>query len=905
MQRNKQFVVEMQNKDSFYNKLIKLCVSLLIVSTSVAEVSAQFTESADTVLTIEQLQRGHMNSSLDALSGKTAGVTVGNTSNSEAMLSSVRVRGTNSLTGGNEPLVIIDGMSSDLRTLSSIYPADIESFSILKDASQTAQYGSRGASGVIEVRTKRGRGGAFHISYSGDAGFKQTSKTLKMLTAEQYRALTKQLGLSIVDNGADSDFQQSILQTGFVQNHHIAFGGGADKTSYRASISFSQNNSIIKNIGDRNFTAKVDVTQKAFSDYLTIDFGAFGATGYNRFINNEQDLFYSAAAFNPTFPTNRNSSGTWDGYADASQIGNPGKYLDINKQRESMHFNTHLKLSADLTHGFSVTAYGSYSYASNNRSYFFPTYVENTGMIYRGTDKIQSWLTNLQAGYQRDFSGHKLNVALLAELQGVDDNEFHTTVNRLASDAFGFYNLSVGGMRKWEGTGSAYEQSQLASFMAQASYNALNRYELNITMRADGSSKVGSKNRWGFFPSVSGSWSVHNEPFMTDVNWLSKLKLNVGFGVSGNLAGINSYNTLQLLTPIGVVDENGIPTVVMSYANNANPDLKWEKQQTSNVSIDFGLLKNRIVIEAEYYYSLISDMLYNYTVSVPPFIYNKLLANLGSMSNQGVEIGIGIAAVQTKDFDFNISANITWQKNKLLSLDGYWGDQYLTAPTYTPIGNLNGAGLHGGNTNVVYQIVGQPLGVFYLPHCTGLKQETDGTYTYEIEDIDGNSVIDMSENGDRRIAGQATPKVLLGSNFSFRYKQFDLSLQINGAFGHKIFNGTSLSYMNLGSLPFYNVLQDAEKTGINDLTVSDYWLENGDYINFDYLTLGWTYPLNEKYALKSIRLALSVNNLGTITGYSGLTPMINSTVVDSTLGIDDKRSYPVYQTYSLALSLNF
>ena len=309
---------------------------------------------------------------------------------------------------------------------------------------------------------------------------------------------------------------------------------------------------------------------------------------------------------------------------------------------------------------------------------------------------------------------------------------------------------------------------------------------------------------------------------------------------------------------------------------------------------------------AEYYYSKTKDMLYMYDVPVPAFTFNKLLANLGSMSNSGFELGVGITPLQTRDMELNVNVNMSYQKNKLISLSGNYNGIYLSAANITTIGSLNGAGFHGGDNNITYQIIGQPLGVFYLPHCTGLSVDADGHKTYEIADLDKDGTVDISDGKDRYIAGQATPKVTLGTNISFRWKQFDISIQANGAFGHKIYNGTSLSYMNMSSFPSYNVMRKAPKEAIYDQVATDYWLESGDYLNIDYLTLGWTMPkkMLSKY-ISGLRLSLSVNNLATITGYSGLTPMINSYVVDNTMGIDDKRSYPPYRSYSFALSIQF
>ena len=220
----------------------------------------------------------------------------------------------------------------------------------------------------------------------------------------------------------------------------------------------------------------------------------------------------------------------------------------------------------------------------------------------------------------------------------------------------------------------------------------------------------------------------------------------------------------------------------------------------------------------------------------------------------------------------------------------------------------DGAGFHGGYNHIVYQMVGQPLGVFYLPHSTGLESDGNGGYTYGIADLNGGGV-SLEDGEDRYVAGQAVPKTILGSNISFRYKRFDLSLQVNGAFGHKIYNGTSLTYMNMNIFPDYNVMKKAPKQNIKDQTATDYWLEKGDYVNFDYVTLGWNVPIEKVQKLKkyvrSLRLAFTVNNLATISGYSGLSPMINSSTVNSTLGVDDKRGYPLARTYTLGLSINF
>ena len=857
-------------------------------------------------VTENRMNKGLVNNSLDALSGQAAGVSITSGTNTSAMLSSVRVRGTTSLTGGNNPLVIIDGVSSDLTTLSNIYPADIESFTILKDASETAQYGSRGASGVIEVATKKGRGGAFSISYDSHVGLDAIYKNLKMLSADAYRQETAARGMQIVDNGYATNFPNTITRTGFVQNHHIAFGGGNEEQSYRVSLGMMQHNSVIQTIGNRNFTAKFDVTQKAFDQLLTVDLGVFGSLQKDKYIYDEQKLFYSSAAFNPTFRKGMNDDGSWNQYGDASQINHPQSLLSILDHDDNAHFNTHLKAMAHLAPRLTLSAFGSYSYNVVNLSQFMPTIVWSHGQIYRGESKVEELLGNVSLNYRKDFGVHHLDVLGLAEASKSTLKEFHTQVSNLTTNEYGYHNLSAGAVRLWEATGSAYEDPRMSSFLGRVNYVLMDKYTLTLNARTDGSSKVGRNNRWGFFPSGSAAWVMSDEEWLRPLTWLSNLKLRAGYGLSGNIGAIDSYNSLQLMQPNGVVSSGGMPTVTLGLVRNANPDLKWEVKRTFNIGADVGLLNDRIVLNADFYTSKTSDMLYLYEVSVPPFAYDHLLANLGSMRNSGVELGLGASIIQKKNMDLNVNLNVAFQRNKLLSLSGNYGGEHLSAPEYTALGGLNGAGFHGGYNNIVYQIVGQPLGVFYLPHCTGLTRNGDGTYSYALADLDGDGQVNLEDGGDRYVAGQATPKMLLGSNISFRYKNFDIALQMNGAFGHKIYNGTALTYMNMGSLPYYNVMKEAPRSNISDQTASDYWLERGDYLNLDYITLGWNVPLKPTVRyISNLRLSFSVNNLATITSYSGLTPMINHTVVSSTLGIDDKRTYPVYRTFSFGVSIQF
>lgn len=863
------------------------------------------TAQPNSILESEPLKSGVVNNALDVLSGKTAGMNVTtNGLNRMAMLNSVRVRGTTSVTGGNDPLVIIDGVTSDIATLATIYPADIESFAVLKNASETAMYGSRGASGVIVVKTKKGTGGGFKISYEGSYGLEAMYKHLEMLGAAEYAATAKRLGIDYNDKGYDTDFAEAITRTGNIQNHYLAFSGGSEQSNYRASFGYIDRNTIIRTKDYNNLVAKIDVTQKAFGGKLTGDFGVFGSSYKNNDIFDNQMLFYSVAAMNPTYPFGRDKDGNWVKNSAASQINPPGALLHERNDTKNMNFNGHLQLAFNIADGLDLTAFGSYSYSSNENNQFCPTWVWAQGNVYRSEFKDESWLGKLSLSYRHTWGSHRLRLMAGAEYQRQISTGFWTRGKGITTNDFGYDNIGAAASRPFGDTGSSYEEQSLASAMGDAEYSFKDRYTLGVTMRGDGSSMVGDNNTWGFFPSVSATWNAKNEPWLKDIDAVAMLKLRTGYGKSGNLGGISAYTTMNTVRQNGLVSVGSSPTVTMGILRNNNPDLKWETRSTFNVGADIGLFANRLILTAEYYYSKTTDMLYAYDVPVPPFAYDKLVANIGAMSNSGFEIGISATPITKKDIELNINLNVSFQKNKLISLSGQYKGMEMSAATVTAIGSLDGAGQHGGYNNVVYQIVGQPLGVFYLPHCKGIVEDGNGHYKYDLADLDNDGKVDLSDGGDRYIAGQATPKATVGSNISLRWRDFYVSLQMNGAFGHKIFNGTGLSYTNMSGFPDYNVLKGAPQLNIVDQNVSDYWLEKGDYLNIERLTIGYNIPLRSK-AVRALRVSASVNNLATLTSYSGLTPMINSYVVNQTMGIDDKRTYPLYRTYSVGLSIQF
>ena len=533
-----------------------------------------------------RMNKGLVISSLDALSGQAAGVTVATGGNQEAMVSAVRVRGTTSLTGGNDPLVIIDGVTADLATLSTIYPSDIESFTILKDASETAQYGSRGAAGVIEVATKKGKSQKFQISYDGNFGFEQVYKRLEMTDAAGFRQAAQQRGVSYIDKGYDTDFNKAIERTGFVQSHHIAFGGGTETANYRASVAMTDHQTVIKTQGYRNFIAKLDISQQAFDNHLAVDLGMVGSIQKVDYLPSQQQLLYSAATFIPTLSDKRNPDGTYDQVTEALWISNPMSLLDKKQNEDNSHFNIHLKAKVTLAKDFYLRAFGSYSFNNVGNNHYYPTTVWNRGEAFRGHEKNEEILANISLSYQFNVGKSAFNVMALAEETTNKIQEFHTTVTGFTSDAYGYEELTAGSARPWDGTDSYYTESHMQSVLLRAQYTFNEKYTLTVNARGDASSKFGKNHRWGFFPSASGAWIISKEKWMKPLTFISNAKLRAGYGLSGNQAGIDSYNSMELIQPNGVVPVGGAPVVTLGIIRNANPDLKWEIKRTFNVGLD-------------------------------------------------------------------------------------------------------------------------------------------------------------------------------------------------------------------------------------------------------------------------------------------------------------------------------
>jgi len=859
-------------------------------------------------ITSDDMNTGYVASPIAAINGKVAGLVISQNGGNVNADPTVRLRGLNSLSGGNDPLVIIDGVYGSITILNNMSPQDIEEITILKDASETAQYGSRGASGVIIATTKKSKEGIGNLSYTGQFGYSQAYKRLEVLSAAEWRDLnTTKFSSSGNDKGASTDWQDWLSNDFISQNsHNFTFTQGTVKSNMLASIGVNSRVGQIRNSDNTTYSVRFNGSQTGLGDMLKLELNVMA------FYTDRHDpiggIWTSALNYNPTFPSYRNTTtGMWDFDPNASMATHPGEASEIENHTESNRIMPSGRVSLTIIKGLTLSAFGSFDQNNSINKQYTPNdhYQQLTGS--RGTASARNtfqrnWLGNVQLTFMKEIGKHSINVLALTEGQSYFTYWDAATVTGFETNVPKYNNFEAGSGVQYGNVTSNAVKYNILSYMGRINYMFDGKYVVTLNARADGSSKLGANNKWGFFPSASAAWLVTNEDFMKSQSLISNLKLRVSYGVTGNQNLIQPYNSLELEGPSGVTTYGGKPVISYAYQQNENPDLKWETKYTFDVGLDFAVLNNRLTGTFDYYKSTTKDLLYTYTVSVPPFVYSRLLANMGEMTNSGVEVALTGEVIRSTDWGLKIAGNLAFQKNELVSLHGTYKGEELTTPEWISLVGSGGAG-HTSNTNVTYMAEGYTVGLFRLPVHAGFDVDANGKKTYTFEDVDGDGTIDQGDNADREIQGQVTPKVTANLSLQLRYKRFDLSSQLRGAFGHLIYNYTAVSLNNLNQFPSYNVLETAPDLGIYQVIHTSYWLEKGDYTNVEYITLGYNIPTSKLKVVSNARVALSCNNVVTFTGYSGLTPLMNTDPLSG--GVDARNIYPLLRTYTLQLSFNF
>ena len=858
-------------------------------------------------------------SSLDPsmmIQGKVAGVSITNTGagdpNNQA---SIQIRGVSSRSAGLGPLIVIDGVPGG--NLTNINPNDIASFDILKDGAASAIYGTRGSNGVIVVTTKKGsKDGRMHTSYSGMFSWDVINKELDMMDAQEFRDVRLGWGDTGVDLGGNVDWLDAVSRTGTAQQHTLTLSGGNDKSNYRVSADYRDAKGIDLRSHRREYGARASIMHTTKGGLFTIT-----ANIAPRIIYRDQadwGVFKDAIEANPTTPLMDPENPTRYYNFQGQVVGsNPVERQLLEKDHgdtKLLDWDGTVRLNllpllgndSDGNHRLSTQVMFADHQYDNDNSWFRPstsTICINNGRegeASRSYSKerqyVVEWLTN----YSGSFGSHNVKGMAGYSYQYAQYSGLNAYNKDFPNDGLGYDNLGSGEYAKEEGEidmGSYRNDSKLISFFGRVSYDYAGKYMFTASLRHEGSSKFGADNKWGNFPAVSAGWRISEEPFMKNVKWVSDLKLRADYGVTGN-QDFGSYISLNTMTGFGYYFYNGKYFQVWGPSKNVNPDLRWEKGKNWNIGIDFSLFNNRVYGSVSYFNRKQQDLLGNYKVSVPPYLFDETFVNVGTMKNTGIEIDVNFKAVNTKDFSYDLNFVGTTMKNKFVDFSNskYIGqDYYDMAGTEDPYPFYNLQRIQKGES----------LGNFYMWRYAG--HSADGEWL--VYDKDGDIIrASQASDADRQVVGNGMPKFTMSSSHNFRYKNFDLSLFFRGAFGYDIFNIHDFYY---GTRNFTgNRLDKAYGknfvvSGSANPVVCDYFLEKGDYLKLDMMTLGYTLNLKDCPYLDRVRVYGTMKNIFTITKFSGVDPS-SYQVNGLTPGAQGSRTYfPTTRQFIVGLQIDF
>ncbi len=873
--------------------------------------------SSITTVKAEDLNRGVFSDPASMLQGKVAGLVVTTTGDPNGS-PSITLRGASSLrSGAMSPYYVIDGIPGV--DISMVAPDDIESIDVLRDATATAIYGSKAANGVIIITTKSGgKSERVNVSYNGYLAIDNIAKKLDIATASDIRNYVKANSLDYgYDNGANTDWQEEVLRTAFSHNHNVSINGGSEKTKYMASVNYSDRQGVIKGSYNNRLNVRSLVSTKVLKDRLELSAGLNSM--YGKYVgvpmNNEGASVLDAMNyFSPLNPV-KDADGNWF-KGTGSKNYNPLSLINEDTS-ENIWKRTQVitKGSLKIVEGLVLNA--NYSFNTYQRTYSaydtHNTQLEGVS-AYNGRADRSTWfghenLFEIFANYNKIFNDVH-NVALMAGYSWEEKENgdgFGLIVHDFYDDYLKWNNLSYASTIDGIAGGVVSGTKEIVrniSFYGRASYSFAGKYMLQATIRRDGSSVFGPDNRWGTFPSVSAAWNITEENFMKNQNFFSNLKLRAGYGVSGNAMGFGAYTAYATYGASGFFDYNGKSWRTLAATKNANPDLKWESTGMLNIGIDFGFLKNRINGTIEFYNKKTKDLIWDYPVSTNIYPMGSIAANVGEITNTGVELTINIDAIRTKDFNWMTTINLSHNKN---TVDRLSNDKFEVG-TFTQGDPMVAGVSSNGYTQRI--IEGEPLGTFYPSEFAGYDATGKSTY-YVRDEATGKRTGEVTNEPafkDRTITGCAQPKLNLGWNNTFSYKNLSASLFFTGVFGNKIYNGSRANYSSPemfanGKNVLKEFITDRPATDNLPNYPSDRYLENGSYFRLSSLTIGYTF---DKFAdwIQSLQLYATCNNVFTITSYTGLDPEVNMGGIDP--GIDYRWStYPHTRTIMVGTKINF
>ncbi|MBP7369187.1 MAG: TonB-dependent receptor [Paludibacteraceae bacterium] len=901
-----------------------------------------------TAIKPDAMNKGQVTNAQDMLLGKIAGVNITTGGGTPGTGATIRIRGGSSLNASNDPLIVIDGLPIDnngikgvANQLSTINPNDIESFTVLKDASATAIYGSRASNGVILITTKKGsKSGKPKVSYDGNVSLSTLNKRIEVLKGDEFRALVNQVysgdGQTDIDarnamGTENTDWQDQIYRNAFSQDHNISVVGGIKNTPYRVSVGYTNQNGIIKTSYFERYTGSINLSPSFFDDHLKFNLNGKGMFAKNRFADG--GAVGAALTMDPTHPVKtddpefqrfggywqwfeKNTNGTFKSI-NTNATKNPVALLeqkrDVSKANDFIgnaevdykffflpELKAHLSLGIESSYGkqdlhIDSTATSDYPWGRT------------------GWDKIEKTnrLLNFYFQYAKEINKHSFDIMGGYEWQHYyreGQNEYRSLEkidsnnDGVIDENDGYYNHITPDQSLWK------TENYLVSFFGRLNYSLAGKYLLTATLRDDGSSRFAPENRWALFPSVALAWKISEEHFISERGTFSDLKLRLGYGITGQQdISQGDYPYIPVYT---ISKEHALYPFGNEYYYTSRPDaynklLKWEQTTTWNAGLDAGIFNNRLTGSLDYYFRKTNDLINVVSVPAGTNFRNKVISNIGSLENKGIEFMISGKPISNKNCTWDISYNVTYNKNRITKLTTGNNEGYFVAT----------GGIFQGSTQA--HTVGYPSNTFYVyqqiydengkPIEAGApKPDGSGDVYKDIEafvDRDGNNTI---TEDDKYFYKSAHPDYTMGLSSKFIYKSFDIGFSMHASIGNYVYNAVAAERLNVGDNGIYslgylsNKPKSALKTnfqGTSPITyLSDYFVENGSFLRCDNITIGYSFN-NLFKAISSLRIYAAVQNPFLITGYSGLDPEI--------FGGIDNNIYPRPMTTLLGLSVNF
>lgn len=868
--------------------------------------------SSITTVKAEDLNQGVFTDPGQMLQGKVPGLVVSSTADPNGS-PTITLRGASTLrTGAMSPYYVVDGIPGV--DISIVSPEDIESIDVLRDATATAIYGSKAANGVIIITTKKGSKERTNVTYNGYVAFDNILKKYDVCTADDLRQYAKDNNITLKDGGANMDWQDEVLRTGISHNHNVNISGGNGSTNYMVSADLRKREGVIKMTGFDRFNVRSLVSTKTLKDHLTVSLGANMMYGKHFGVPSGNEGASVLDAMNYYSPTNaiKNADGTWT-VGSGSKNYNPLALMEENKSETVWKRNQFVgKTALELWKGFvwsvnySWSNYQSTYSAYNTRNSQLEGIGNKNGQATRNTyfGREQTFETYLNYDFKVGKSKWGLMGGYSWEEKKNNDG-FGLSVEGYYNDDLGWYNMSYAqtilGVQNSVQSGYL-EKVRNISFYGRVNYSFDSRYMLQATIRRDGSSVFGKNNRWGTFPSVSAAWNITEEKFMQNQHIFDNLKLRAGYGISGNAMGFDVYSSYNTYGASGTFVYDGKTYRTYGATKNANPDLKWESTGMLNIGLDFAFLKGRLNGTVEVYHKKTKDLIWSYPVSTTQYIYGWMDANVGEMTNKGIEFTLNAVPVRTKNFMWSTTLNLSHNKN---TVDKMQNETFHTTNLTQGDPMVAGVSADGWTQRIME---GEPIGTFYTYQYAGI---VNGRSEYYVLDENGNRTGETTNNPslkDRSITGCAQPKLNAGWNNTLTYKNWSLNAFITGVFGNDVYNSARAHYTAAQMFSDgKNVLKEFLSNPVGDASgslPSDRYIEKGSYVRLQTLSLSYTFRNCFNDWIQDLTLYGTANNLFTITNYKGLDPEVNMGGIDP--GIDYRWSrYPHTRTFMVGVKINF